>query len=199
MRLEGWGGHMVRDAALRAAPHHEAELIIRMRYEAARGKDSLGFQFWDLGKNWVPCLQTKPCQPREVKDVVTAQEKVVNLRTSKDCNCSVPNPQEFSGLLQRESCRVPKQCMTEFLSRRDRLDLSGSNQPPPSWRIFLVLMGVASMNDEIDPVEGIREKLLIRPDHECRRHDASRISQHSVIRNDGKAFNAKRHCNGRAL
>jgi len=55
------------------------------------------------------------------------------------------------------------------------------------------------MNDEIDPVEGIREKLLIRLDHEGRWHDASRISQHSIIRNDGKAFNATRHCKGPAL
>jgi hypothetical protein len=29
-RLEGWGGPMVRDAALRAAPHHEAVRALRV-------------------------------------------------------------------------------------------------------------------------------------------------------------------------
>jgi hypothetical protein len=30
MRLEGWGGLVVRDALLRSAPHHEAERSFRL-------------------------------------------------------------------------------------------------------------------------------------------------------------------------
>jgi len=46
------------------------------------------------------------------------------------------------------------------------------------------------MNNEIDTVEGVREEMLISLNHECRRHDARGISQHSILRNDGKAFHA---------
>jgi hypothetical protein len=80
--------------------------------------------------------------------------------------------------------------MTEILSRRDRFDLSGSDQPPPLWRVCLVLMRVSAMNNEIDTVEGVLEEMLISLDHECGRHYARGISQHSIFRNDSKAFNA---------
>ena len=45
------------------------------------------------------------------------------------------------------------------------------------------------MNNEVYTVEGIREKFLIGLDHECRRHYPRGISEHTIFRNDGKAFN----------
>ncbi len=188
--------HVLGVTALRAPPGDHAEAACRIEHLCGRGREAVAGQHLfgralrHLRKHRPAAGQSNARRPRQVKDVVVGQEHAEHRGAADDRETAMRQLERRPRLRERGACRIPEQGHLVRGIGCQRRNEPGQDQPPAQMRMRLLLVRVGAMHHRFDAVEPEREEALVGLELELFRHDAGRIGDHAVARNDGITLDA---------